>query len=169
MKYLLLVAFTVFNLIATAHDITPTKEFKVHGDVKAEKVVTIEELLKMNQATLNDVNIKNHKGDEKSTIKGLKGVLLKDVLKDVAFVYEKPKELSEFYFVFTASDGYRNVYSWNEIYNTTIGDQLYIITQRDGMSITDMDSRIQVISLADINSGRRYLKGLASIEVRKVK
>lgn len=169
MKYLLLIVFAAFQLCASAHEITPTKEFKVSGDVKTTQVFTIADILALKQVALGDVNIKNHKGDDKGMIKGVKGVLLKDILKDIVYVYEKPKELGEFYFVFTASDGYRNVYSWNEIYNTAIGDQLYIITERDGQKMADMESTIQVISLADINSGRRYLKGLAGIEVRKVK
>lgn len=169
MKYLLLAMFTTLQLFAAAHDVAPTKEFKVTGNIKAPQVFTMQHILAMKQVTLNDVNIKNHKGDDKGMIKGVKGVLLKDILKDIVYVYDKPKELSEFYFVFTASDGYKNVYSWNEIYNTAIGAQLYIITERDGLKMAELENSIQVISLADINSGRRYLKGLAGIEVRRVK
>ena len=80
---------------------------------------------------------------------------------------DKPKEYSELVIILIASDGYRNVYSWNELFNTDIGSHVYIVTEMDGKPIDQMPDRILVLSLADLNSGRRHLKGLAKIEVKK--
>jgi len=69
--------------------------------------------------------------------------------------------------VLTASDGYSNAYSWSEIFNTIVGDKVYIITAQNGVDIAAMPERILVMSLADKNSGSRHLKGLQKIEVKK--
>ena len=98
----------------------------------------------------------------------MKGVPLKDFLKDVKFNYNKSKELNEFYFVFTASDGYRVVFSWNEIYNSEAGNSFYIITEMKGKSMKELDQRIVFLSSKDLKSGRRYIKCLQSIEVKKL-
>ena len=72
------------------------------------------------------------------------------------------------YFVFTASDGYRVVFSWNEIYNSESGKSFYIITEMKGKSLLEMDQRIAFLSSKDLKSGRRYIKCLESIEVKKI-
>jgi len=42
---------------------------------------------------------------------------------------KKPKEFSGIYIVLTASDGYKNVYSWNELFSTEVGKHIYIMTE----------------------------------------
>jgi hypothetical protein len=81
---------------------------------------------------------------------------------------EKPKDRNEYVFVFIASDNYKNVYSWNEIYNAEIGNRQYVLTEKDGKDISNMEERMQVLSLADVNLGMRRMRGLATIEVRKI-
>ena len=73
-----------------------------------------------------------------------------------------------FYFVFIASDGYRVVFSWNEIYNTETGNNFFIVTEMEGKKLYDVDQRIIFISTADLKTGRRYIKGLEKIEVRQL-
>ena len=62
-----------------------------------------------------------------------------------------------FYFVFIASDGYRVVFSWNEIYNTETGNNFFIVTEMEGKKLYDVDQRIIFISTADLKTGRRYI------------
>ena len=169
-KQLLIAGLCLLNVTAFAQrDIPVTNELKITGDIKAERIFRIADLEKMKPVDLGDVAIKNHKGEDKTPAKQIKGILVKSLLDSVEFVIEKPKELSEYYLVFIASDGYTNVYSWNEIFNTEIGNKLYILTEKDGKHMSDMDGRIQVLSMADFNTGRRYLKGLATIEIKRVK
>jgi hypothetical protein len=75
--------------------------------------------------------------------------------------------LSECYFVFIASDGYKVVYSWNEIFNTKNGQGIYVIVERDGKKIDQIEDRISVFSKADLMTGRRYVKGLSRIIVKR--
>ena len=98
----------------------------------------------------------------------MKGVLLKPILDSLHFKAEKPKDLSAFYLVFVASDDYKVVFSWNEIFNTPVGEQLYLIVEKDGKPLSEMDERILLASVSDLKSGRRYVKGLKKIIVGKV-
>ena len=75
---------------------------------------------------------------------------------------------SKIYFVFKASDGYKVVFSWNEIYNTDSGNNFFIVTELEGKKLKELEQRIMFISTADLKTGRRYIKGLEKIEVRQV-
>ena len=120
------------------------------------------------KTAIKDQIIFNHNGEVKDTLTGMSGVPLKTLLASIIYVYDKPKFLNEFYFVFIASDGYRVVFSWNEIYNTETGNNFFIVTEMEGKKLYDVDQRIIFISTADLKTGRRYIKGLEKIEVRQL-
>jgi hypothetical protein len=153
---------------AQDHEVKPTEVLTVSGAVKNELHLTLRDLLTFRQEKLGDVMITNKQGKEKGVAKNMRGVLLKTIIDSAHIVATKHKEYSELCISLIASDGYRNVYSWNELFNTTVGDHVYIITESDGVSLAAMPQRILVMSLADINSGRRHLKGLDRIEIKKV-
>ena len=170
MKYLLSVLLLSVNSWAYAQrDIASTNELTITGDVKAPRTFAISDIKRFKQTELGDLSIKNHKGEEKYVAHHVKGVLIKSLLDSVDIKADKPKELSEYVLVFIASDNYKNVYSWNEIFNTEVGNRLYILTEKDGKDLSVMDERLQVLSLADVNMGMRRMRGLATIEVKKVK
>lgn len=117
---------------------------------------------------INDQIILNHKGEVKDTLKNLKGVLLKTILEQIEFVYDKPRTLNEFYFVFVATDNYKVVFSWNEIFNTETGNNFYLITSIEGKTHSEIKDRIIFISTKDFKKGRRYIKGLEKIIVKQI-
>ncbi|MBC7552964.1 MAG: hypothetical protein H7257_03190 [Taibaiella sp.] len=156
------------SLQAQDNTVPSTEAFKITGAVENELNISIKDLLTFKQENLGDITLKNKRGKVKGEARGMKGVLLKTVLDSAHVHATKPKEYSELCISLIASDNYRNVYSWNEIYNTEVGDHVYIITEMDGKPIDLMPQRILVMSLADFNSGRRRLKGLERIEVKKV-
>jgi len=162
---LLFLAFTGIS----QREIKPTQSFRIWGEVANEVIIDLTKLDSFNVVEIPDLVIKNNEGEIKKTASGLKGILLKDLLAQVKYRYEKPRELNEFYLVLIASDGYRVVYSWNELYNTEIGNQIYLVVEKDGISITEMEERMLIVSAADTNIGRRYIKGVEQIEVRRVK
>ncbi len=116
---------------------------------------------------MNDINTScSPRKEEKS--KSLKVVLLKNILDSIAFQYERPSMLNQYYFLFVASDDYKIVFSFNEIYNTEIGNNLYIVTEMDGKKIQDMDNRILLLTTKDIKGGARNIKSLSKIVVCSV-
>ena len=82
---------------------------------------------------------------------------------------ESPKVLSEYYFVCKANDGYTVVYSWNELFNTAVGDAAYIVTEKDGRPASSMDDTVLMISPKDFKTGRRHVKSLTTIDVKRAK
>lgn len=170
MKIKLLLTFLVFYnfSINAQRTIAPSEAIKIEGKVKAGKTFSIAELDAFTKTEIPDQTLHNQKGEAKNTLKNMKGVLLKTVLESIEFDYEKPKELNEFYFVFVATDGYKVVFSWNEIYNSEAGNSFYIVTEMGGKSIKEMEQRILFISATDLKPGRRYIKALEKIEVRRL-
>ncbi len=164
LTYLLLTCFS----ISAQNTIIPSDNLKVEGKVKAEKNFSLNDLNAFPKTSIPDQTLYNHKGEVKGTVKNLKGVQLKTVLESIVFDYDKPKELNEFYFVFIATDGYKVVFSWNEIYNSEAGNNFYIVTEMEGKNIKDMEQRILFIAANDLKPGRRYIKALRKIEVRRL-
>jgi hypothetical protein len=148
--------------------INPTDTLKIFGKLKSELTFTTLDLDTFRSQTINDIILSNNHGETKKTLKGMKGFLLKDLFAKADFQTEKPRDLNEFYFVFIASDNYKAVFSWNEIFNTATGNNLYVITEQDGKRIKEMNERILVVSTTDFITGRRYIKGLKSIMVKRV-
>ena len=167
-KTLIVILFLASYSIQAQRTVTPSETLKIEGKIKVEKTFSITELDTFPKVIIADQVLYNHKGEVKSTVKNMKGILLKTVFADIKFDYEKPKELNEFYFIFVATDGYKVVFSWNEIYNTEAGNNFYIVTEMEGKKLKDLDQRILFISTADLKSGRRFIKALEKIEVKRV-
>lgn len=145
----------------------PTNAFTVTGKVKKPLTFTLADIQKLPAKNLPDVLITNHLGEPRGTARQLQGVLVKDILIHMELDEDNPKFFSEFYFVFTAIDQYKVVYSWNEIFNSATGDNLYLITARDGKKLDEMDERILILTPTDFKTGRRHIKGLSTIEVKR--
>ncbi len=162
MKYFatLFVFLTVF-LQAQKNSVT------VKGDINKPITVTDEDLKKYPAHEVKSIDILNHKMEFKKKLKNLKGVLLKDVLSQVTFSSPSPKELSTFYLVCTADDGYKVVYSWNEVFNTEAGDHVMLITSENGIPSSGTKESITLITPGDRATGRRYVKNLSEIVIKK--
>lgn len=141
-----------------------TSSITISGRVKSPKTFTTAAIQQHTVYNPGDVVITNHKGEPGGTAKELTGVLLKNILQSI----ESPKVLSEYYFSCIASDGYKVVFSWNELFNTATGNTVYIVTSKDHKPMDAQDERMLMSSSADVCTGRRYVKNLQSIIVRRV-
>jgi hypothetical protein len=168
MRYWYLFFFILISSKLPAQDITSTQSFLITGRVKAPVKISGTDLLTVTSVNIGNLVITNHMGEERGTAKSLKGVLLKDILQKIEIDAENPKVLSEYYFVCKASDGYAVVFSWNEIFNTATGDNVYIITEKEGKSWNNLPESLLMISTKDFKTGRRHVKSLATIEVSRV-
>lgn len=171
MKRIVFTAFTGILLSISAqaqHTIEITRQFTVSGAVEQSVTISVADIQQHTATALGEVVVKNHKGEEKKVASAVKGVLLTELLANVKIKVDKPKQYSELVVLLTASDGYKNVYSWNELFNTEVGKHVYVITEMDGKKIDDMPNAIIVVSTGDVNAGARYFKGLQKIEIKRV-
>ena len=169
MKYYLLIGFIMISTFMQAqHDIQTTSSVTVEGKVKKGFSFSLVELDVFKSISLDSIVIYNHLMERKKVLKNIKGVLLKDVLMKIEIDISSPKLLSEFYFTCIAADGYKVVFSWNEIFNSVIGNQAMIITEADGVKAKDRKDCIALLCPADIATGRRYVQGLQKIIIERV-
>jgi hypothetical protein len=163
-KILFIFLFLSSSLFAQTTPDASTKEFKITGKVKAEKVVSLSDLKSYKSVELQDINVSCTPRKEDKA-KAVKGVLVKSILDSVAFDYEYSRLLGQYYFLFVASDGYKIVFSFNEVYNTEIGNNLYIVTEIDGKEAAETSNKILLLSTKDIKGGSRNVRWLSKIVV----
>jgi len=170
MKKLLPFCFLVITFSSSAQEkIETTDQFSIEGKVKKQPSFSIKDLNAFTFHTINSVIIYNHLMEPRKTIKNIKGVLLKDILDKATIDISSPKLLSEFYITCIASDNYKVVFSWNELYYSAVGEQVMIITESNGQTGNQMADRIALLSASDRATGRRYIKGLQKIVIGQVK
>lgn len=148
-------------------NVSITDAFTLEGQVRKELLITLDSLRAYPVDTIDSLVITNHLGQRKSTLTNIRGVSLKRILGQADIPVDSPKELSAFYFVFVAADGYKVVFSWNEIFNTKTGDGIFLVAGSNGKDAAELDNRIAVFSQSDAMTGRRYVKGLKKIVVRR--
>ncbi|MES1216374.1 MAG: molybdopterin-binding protein [Bacteroidota bacterium] len=170
MKSSFLVTLMVVSYLMQAQpDNKQTGEFSITGNVKSSFIFSLKNAGEYTVHTADSIVIYNHLQERKRVIKNIKGILLKDVLVKAGLDEEKPKLFSEYYFTCIATDGYKVVYSWNELFNTDIGNQVMVITEEDGKKAESINDHIAAISPLDKATGRRYVQNLQEIKVARVK
>jgi len=161
----LLVLFLFFSSAALAQEtVTQTRQFKITGKVKTESVITMDSLNSYPLKEIGNIKVTDHTGAFKHQDDQLKGVLLKDILNHSTWLLT-PKLFSSMYFTCVGIDGYKVVYSWNELFNTPVGDNVYIVMEKNGIKADKLTSSIQMTSMLDFKTGRRYLHNLDKIVV----
>jgi len=152
-------------LCSTAALAQQTHQFTISGKVKTESVITMDSLNSYPLKEIGAIKVTDHTGAFKHQDDQLKGVLLKDILNHSIWTLGSPKLFSTIYFTCIGSDGYKVVYSWNELFNTPVGDNVYIIMEKNGTKAAQMPESIQMASMLDFKTGRRYLHNLDRIVV----
>jgi len=166
MKKFALLLFFLYTGSVFAQDKygTATHQFAISGKVKNPSVITMDSLAKYPMVPIGDIAVTDHTGALKHKDTALKGVLLKDILSHT-MIDAAPHLFSGYYFTCVGSDGYKVVYSWNELFNTEIGDHVYIIMEKNGVKADQLPESIQMCSMLDQKTGRRYLHNLDRIVI----
>jgi hypothetical protein len=166
MKYFLFVCFALV-LFKTSAAQNTSESFTVSGEVLKTETIDISKLPGYTQVHLDSLRIYTHDMQPKGLMKNINGVLLKDILSAIPFNNENPKVLSEYYIECSATDGYKVIFSWNEVFNSETGKHIMIITSRNGINAGQLDDRIALISPTDQATGRRYVKWLNRIIIHR--
>ncbi|MFI5156070.1 MAG: hypothetical protein ACHQEM_07785 [Chitinophagales bacterium] len=141
----------------------------LRGEIKNPQNITMATLAEFKAKDLNDVTNYNHLGEAHGMYKSVKGILLKDVLQKVQLNMTSPKQLYGFYVECTATDGYKTVFTWNELMNTPNGENIFIVTARDGKDMANLDDRIAILQLAEPGKGHLNIKAVQQITILSVK
>ncbi|MDX2277966.1 MAG: hypothetical protein NW218_00195 [Saprospiraceae bacterium] len=168
-KYLFLFALscTVLHVLPGQKPFIPSDSILVDGLVEAPLVINSAYLHTFAPESLDSLLITNYLGIKKSVLHQLKVVPLKKVLERVAIVSDNPKQLSQYYLLCSATDGYFVLFSWNELYNNGLGNEIYLLVESDGKPVEQLENRMVLFSNSDTYTGRRYIKGLSKITIGK--
>lgn len=96
------------------------------------------------------------------------GVLLRDLLQAAKLHEEARHDFRRMLVIARASDGYVALFTWGELFNTKLGDQVLVITSVDGRPLADSEGPYALRSLGDLRPGPRHVKWLKHIEVIRI-
>jgi hypothetical protein len=94
------------------------------------------------------------------------GVLLRDVLETAIAPTLKSREARRVVFEAVATDRYVAVFSWGELFNGAVGDQVLVITAQDERALGPDAGPLALRSLADLRPGPRHVRNLCAVVVR---
>ncbi len=93
------------------------------------------------------------------------GVLLRDVLSRVVPA-DNNRAARTLVFEAVATDGYRAVFTWGELFNSSAGEQVLVIGAQDGRPLGAEQGPLALRALADLRPGPRHVRNLCGLAVR---
>jgi hypothetical protein len=141
----------------------------VDGLVNKSTTYSYADAARFRPVSTDSIQIFNHQMKYRKTIHHIEGILLKDLISEAGINMENAKLLSELYFTCTATDGYMVTFSWNELFNTEVGNKVMLITRENGKEARELEEGITLISAADAATGRRYVYNIAKITINRAK
>jgi cytochrome c551/c552 len=145
-----------------------TDSVSIGGVVGHPLRLTVADLRRMAPHQAGEVPLVCETGAKLGQIEGLQGVLLRDILEQAKIVAPGHNDVKKMIVIASASDGYRVVFSWSELFNSPVGDGVVVFYERDGKPLEDDEGRIALISTKDLRTGPRHVKWLSGIEVRSI-
>lgn len=145
-----------------------TENVSITGAVENKLVLSVSDLRKFPPQQIGRLPMICQTGANVGKLENLKGVLLRDILVKASVISTSHNDVKKMAVIATASDGYKVVFSWTELFNSPIGDGVIVFFEKDGLPLADDEGRIAMVSTKDIRTGPRHVKWLQGIEVRKV-
>jgi DMSO/TMAO reductase YedYZ molybdopterin-dependent catalytic subunit len=145
-----------------------TTTLSVRGKVAHSLALSVADLARFPVQRVDDTRVVRGQGGASEAARHFSGCLLRDVLNAARLTEGDRHDLRRTIIVATASDGYKAVFSWAELFNTPVGDGVLVVYERDGAPLGDDEGRIALISLKDVRPGPRHVKWLATIDIVRV-
>lgn len=90
------------------------------------------------------------------------GVPLCALIEEAEPAFEQRTDFKRMTIIAESIDGYRALFSWNELFNTAVGEGVLLAWPEDRP-----EGPFALLSLRDRATGPRYVQGLASITLHK--
>lgn len=145
-----------------------TESVTVSGAVEHKLKLSVHDLRKFPPQQIGEVPVVCQSGANLGKLEQLKGVLLRDILEKAVVVTHSHNDVKKMAIIASASDDYKVVFSWSEVFNSPIGEGIVVFFEKNGKALDDDEGRIAMVSTKDIRTGPRHVKWLKAIEVRKI-
>ena len=94
----------------------------------------------------------------------MRGIPLRTLLDQAGLASDR-HSVRRAYVLLTAQDGYQTTFSWGELYNTRLGDDVLVLLRHGDDDLLARDGLPSLRSLQDVRPGPRHVRWLTSIEV----
>lgn len=176
MKYLASLALIALAGISSVHAQdadkhmkpgTPSTAVHVTGAVKTPTDFSVVALRQMTGQDTGNMPVVCASGATVATVKNFRGVRLIDMLDRVGIDTQGKKDGRSMMVIARATDGYVVTFSWNELYNTPIGESVLVAYEKDGKPLEPSQGQLLLISGKDTKTGPRHVRWLSEIEVKR--
>ncbi|MFA5353424.1 MAG: molybdopterin-dependent oxidoreductase [Thermodesulfovibrionales bacterium] len=140
----------------------------IAGAVKNPHRLTAEDLKRMAMTEVRDLLMVCSSGDPKGMVGSYRGVLLEDLLNRAEVILSDHHAGNRICIVARSTDGYIVVFSWNELSNSSVGEGVLVIVEKNGQPLNDDEGPVALVSAGDILTGSRHMKWLSRIEVMEI-
>ena len=153
----------IWLAVPAAAQETPTVE--VRGAVKTALRLDADALGRFPAESIGSFT-QSRRADGGESASTVRGVLLTALLDRAALAGKDRHDWKKSVVVATASDGYRVVFSWPELFNTPAGASVLVVFERDGQPLGAQEGRIALVSGGDQRTGPRHVRWLQTLDVR---
>ena len=145
-----------------------TREISVSGLVNNPLTLHIDDLRKMDAIEVKNLTIICRSGSQKEKVSSYRGVLLRNILDMADVIIKEHHAPNWIYLALFSSEGYWAIFSWHEIYNSSVGEQAIVLIEKNGLPLDEREGEIAFISANDYRPGPRRLRYLQRIEVNEL-
>lgn len=149
----------------TIHNKDQVFTLRICGRVEAPLEVDIDILKAMDTIEAKDLRLICGSGEPRGRISHCRGALLSDLINMADVVIEDHNDTKKMYIVAASADGYKAVFSWQEIFNSPVGEGVMVVVEKDGRQLYEEDNSVDLLSSCDYLTGPRYVRRLGSIEI----
>jgi DMSO/TMAO reductase YedYZ molybdopterin-dependent catalytic subunit len=142
------------------------QQVTVGGAVQQALSLSVEDLRQFGAEQIVELRLPGRAAGSPPSV--LKGVRLRAVLERAKIVTADHNTAKKLAIIATATDGYKAVFSWNELFNAELGDSVLVLFERDGQPLAAAEGPLALISGKDVRTGPRHVKWLKAIEVRQI-
>lgn len=144
---------------------TPSHSLRITGAVKAPVELDLAALRDLSERESGPIDVVCASGAVLAQDNRYRGVRLVDVLDHVGLKLEDHRDGRRMVIVARATDDYTVTFSWSELYNTAIGNEVLVAWEKNGEPLEVREGQLLLISGQDIKTGPRHVRWLDRIEV----
>lgn len=158
---------TLLVLLACWAGLTQAAEpvlLQVGGLVQHKLALTAQDLQALPQKDYTEKRSVIVDGREVTQTVLMRGVPLRALLDQAGLAPDR-HAVRRSYVLLTAQDGYQTVFSWGELYNTRLGDDVLVLLRHGEDDLLTRDGFPSLRALQDLRPGPRHVRWLTSVDV----
>ncbi len=141
---------------------------QIVGRVTAPLFLSMEALRSMDILETANLPMICGSGEPKGQIGNCRGVLLADIINQAEVVVREHNDTKKMFVVAASDDGYKAVFSWQEIFNSPNGETILVVLEKNGQPLHDGCGAVDLLSAGDHLTGPRYVHQLKTVEILMV-